>query len=424
MWMRCFAGLLGGLLVVGCASSGEGGPGTGRDDGGARVDAGCSVSSCPEGMACLEGACVELPPDEDSDGIRADEDCDDADDTVGRNAERSCPGPCGDGLERCVDGEWRDCEAPVDCDCSGSETRDIPCEMCGLQGQMCVDNTWTSVGECTRQGPCSPGEMELGSACGRCGIQTRTCTDSCSWSDWSCVEDEARCNYWVLPGGAAEWRGYWLTDESIHAPGGAVRAAAPLDGVDEALVVTDSSYHVLDPACVPRVTEPCWLRSGPLSELFPEVGGDTILWINNIPEAYRGDGKQGLDLSSATTDYRYERTVATGEITHVSTGMPAAWTDPDAPDRPTVRAAFSELGNVSGWVDAMCDAPTSAVPEDYIATIDATDVAIFAPGEGCGQLHREPYATFPPFTLSGAPPLSTIGAAFFRSGLYILAEGP
>ncbi|MDQ3034685.1 MAG: hypothetical protein M3Y87_19905, partial [Myxococcota bacterium] len=101
-------------------------------------------------------------PDDDRDGFRADVDCDDDDPSIGSSGERSCPGACGDGLERCTDGTWAACDAPTECSCTGTGTRELACEMCGLQTQQCVGGEWAPVGACTRQGACAPGAVETG----------------------------------------------------------------------------------------------------------------------------------------------------------------------------------------------------------------------------------------------------------------------
>lgn len=426
---RRILALVGACTLVACATNGP--PPSTRTDGGppdAVMDTmgdlgmGCVSSMCPAAQSCVAGACAVVPEDADRDGLSALLDCDDMDATVGRMAQRACPGDCGDGLERCVDGVWDTCDAPSDCDCTGSASRNIECDMCGLQGQGCVGGMWESVGVCTRQGPCSPGAVELGAPCGRCGTRQRTCTDTCSWSDFTCVEDATRCNYWVLAPGASAWAGYWLTDDSPRAPSTPIRAAIPVEGTGEAWVFTDTTYHVLSTSCVPRAVEPCWVRSGLMSELFgADVPAETLLFAVDIPPRFRGDDILGIDLGTTTTDYRFEMDTATGDIVHIATAPMVPSTAPEAPARSELRATFSNVGNAEGWVTAVCGDPAAA-PTDYIGNVSGSRVHVFNPVAGCGFHHSDAFGEFPAFAISGAPNVGQVAAAFHEGGLFVLAE--
>jgi hypothetical protein len=382
----------------------------------------CALIGCASGSDISpRGDGGPLPPDVDRDGARADVDCDDTDPAIGRTAERVCPGECGDGFERCTDAVWSACDAPTDCACTGSGTREIPCEMCGLQTQQCEAGAWAPVGGCTRQGECVPGTVESGDDCGQCGVERRTCTEACGWSAMECVEIADRCDYWVLASGRAEWTGYRLPDGPF-APAAPVRAAIALDGDGDALVLTDTTYHVLRRSCVPRAGGECWVESGARDSLFPETSGAAILFVTDIPASYRGDGRQGIDLLSADTTYRYLRDVATEAITFDAMGPAEPWDGPAAPVRAEVRASWTDVANAAGWITTACGTPTAAVPSAYIGYVARDSVHFFAPGEGCLYFHEEPYATFAPFALPGAPPVDRVGAAYHRSALFVLAE--
>lgn len=265
---------------------------------------------------------------------------------------------------------------------------------------------------------CMAGAIEETDDCGRCGVMTRTCNASCVWTDFACVEDPDRCDYWVHPDGATGWSGYRL-GPSAFAPASPVRAAMPIDGTEEALVLTDTTIHRLRWTCEPGVT-PCWVASAPIATWFPELAGATVRYANDIPAVYRGDGIEGIDLITDANDYRYEYEVATTTNTHVATN-PAPASMAGALDRTRGRGSFSVLGNAAGWLAAPCGDPPT-VPTDYIATIEATDVFIYAPAAGCGAYHRALYSSFGPFAEPGAPPIARVGAAFHRGGLFVLAE--
>lgn len=90
-----------------------------------------------------------------------------------------CPGRC-DPIDGCVA-----------CD-SGDAPRELGCERCGTQRQVCTAGAWVDDGACTLQGPCSPGDIEMGSACGMCGRQERLCQMDCTGGAFTCV-GEGEC---------------------------------------------------------------------------------------------------------------------------------------------------------------------------------------------------------------------------------------
>lgn len=178
-------GLAVAVGVAGCFVDRTGAAGTGDPDAGP--------------MPCADGGCG--PRDDDGDGVATDVDCDDADPTVGRMAERACESACASGLERCADGSWADCDAPTDCSCTSGDTRDLDCARCGTRRQRCDAGSWVDDGGCAGQGPCGPGDVESEEeACGACGSgsrsRSRTCSASCAWeawSDWSACGGETGC---------------------------------------------------------------------------------------------------------------------------------------------------------------------------------------------------------------------------------------
>lgn len=168
------------------------------------VRAECASAECVEGV-CLElgvsarcaeaeychpeTGCAPVPAgdvDGDGDGVAAEADCNDADPRVGFRAERACSSACATGIEACVSGRWRACDAPVDCSCEGTATRTLRCERCGTITQRCEGGVWVS-GPCEGQGSCAPGALEGVGSCGRCGLERRTCLDDCSWDTPACV---------------------------------------------------------------------------------------------------------------------------------------------------------------------------------------------------------------------------------------------
>lgn len=200
-------GLAAALIAGGCATGDDGiiprDPDGGRMDagGGGDVDAGDVDSGaapacdppCTGTDVCRAGACVAAGEDRDRDGVASAIDCNDDDASVGSTDERGCSSACGAGVERCVDGDWQTCTAPLTCECvEGSAPRELDCGMCGTQRQVCAGGAWADEGGCTGEGPCAPGDIDMGGLCGNCGRQERRCQADCTWGAFTCV-DEGEC---------------------------------------------------------------------------------------------------------------------------------------------------------------------------------------------------------------------------------------
>ena len=209
-----FPVVLASFALLGCAMGDDGIVRRGTDGGGSPgVDAqrppteGCDPP-CSGGQVCRDRACVAPETDADMDGVPADRDCDDLDASLGATGERACASACGDGVERCVDGRWEACSAPSTCDCAaGSPPRELACERCGVQRQVCVEGMWMNDGGCMGMGACAPGAVESGGSCGMCGSQERRCNVDCTWGPMACL-------------GEGECRSGEVQSESRDCPGG------------------------------------------------------------------------------------------------------------------------------------------------------------------------------------------------------------
>lgn len=172
--------------VLGCGSPG------GTHDSGAMdsgfVDTGVhdvgstgDVGALPDmGVAVDSGG---TPGDRDGDGVATAMDCDDLNPYFSATGSRPCTSTCGTtGAERCADGVWFACDAPV-CTCeTPGATRTAACGMCGRQQQRCGDAArWEATGPCVGEmGVCLPGQRETPSG-PRCSIERRECTAMCQW---------------------------------------------------------------------------------------------------------------------------------------------------------------------------------------------------------------------------------------------------
>lgn len=408
------------VLVSGCATGGSSPPDADR----VPPDAGTPDAAMMDGDL---DASPDAPPDEDGDGVADDVDCAPSDPAVGNMDERACESDCAPGLERCTDGVWSDCDAPTDCDCTDGETRELDCSMCGTQRQLCgADGTWTDDGTCSDQGVCSPGGMETDTSddCAGDGTRRRTCGDDCTWSEWACESGEARL--WVHPSGGTEWARYALDPASPSAPSGAVRGAFNVDSANEAYVLTDSSYHVLD------IGSRSWVRTGPLGGPFPEVGGATILSATSVPG--RHTGSPGMvsvtlllhdGLSGHAEVYDYD--VDTRTFTHTDTVDPCCdeqWESPLSPATGDVTARWLDVDNEDGWPDPTTECESGPTAAVYLGTLTPTHVHVEDTGSCFQYVERTAYGDFPPFGRAGAPSATSLGATFWHGGLYVLRADP
>lgn len=130
-----------------------------------------------------------LAPDADGDRLPDDFDCAPDDPAVNKTARRNCTLPSGEeGEQLCYYGVWSSCAEVPDQDCSAGETREVGCELCGVQTEECVDGEWEAQGECRDQKACEPGEtfdhsVRATMTCGSAIRLTFTCNDRCEWGD-------------------------------------------------------------------------------------------------------------------------------------------------------------------------------------------------------------------------------------------------
>ena len=179
---------------------------TDPDAGACSVGADCEDDDPCTVFSCVDRVCVSAIRDYDGDGSPDGEcggtDCNDRSEDISAGSERPCSNSCGvEGVERCVDAEWTDCSAPVDCDCSPGEAREEDCAMCGTAIRLCdEDGSWGDLGPCLGGGVCEPDDVGFedceGLECGEdtlYGVLPLTCTSSCEWSSGECRDAPACC---------------------------------------------------------------------------------------------------------------------------------------------------------------------------------------------------------------------------------------
>jgi len=174
----------------------DGIPDNGDPGGGAPCMVPGAKGACAQGVRhCQNGSLVceqvVFPGAEVCDG--QDNDCDGQVDGM----QQSCFSDCGSGTETCQFGSWNGCNAqkPKTCQnwnsCSTEQMCVTSCppkpvEMCDGVDNNCnaaVDEGFT----------CKPGQTQTQKCDGACGTKTRTCTNSCSWGNWSSCQGAGVC---------------------------------------------------------------------------------------------------------------------------------------------------------------------------------------------------------------------------------------
>ena len=151
-------------------------------------------TSCGEGVELCSGGVFRdcsapIPSDEICNG--ADDDCDGE---IDEQVVRDCNNQCGMGSERCVSGQWMGCDAPENCNCTPEDGVDIQlCGTCGERSRTCDTPQWGEWSECLMGGQCMPGASEEGD-CGLCGTKRRLCLSTCEWGDWQVCLGEKSCS--------------------------------------------------------------------------------------------------------------------------------------------------------------------------------------------------------------------------------------
>ncbi len=370
---------------------------------------------CDSGLCDPVAGCVSDVPDEDGDGLPLTEDCDDANPSVGSEASRPCDdvrcGP-GSGTERCTSGSWGACEAS--CACSPGETQSETCGNCGTRVDVCEEGSFTP-GRCVGEGPCAPGETQTGDPCGRCGVQQRSCSPTCGWSDWRCVEPPSGCWLWRWdPAGG--WQGYTMPEAaSPLAPSAPILAAFDVEERAEAWLLTASTYHVL------QLGDLSWVAAGDLigpASPFPGFTG-TPVGAFNISASRSGGPEQAIVAVEGELAFVYEVLDVDARTWRlVSTAEPPRddpfWTSPGAPAWTAIQAGWFARDNPNGWVTRLpsgCGAQLADVT--YQVILSATHAHVYV--AGCGFLDTPlPLAGFGPFTTPNGPPTNTLGATFYR----------
>jgi len=137
---------------------------------------------------CENGECVTVCSDECTSGQRrcngdAVQTCGnyDGDQCMEWGGDQSCT--CGCSGTACITGA-----------CQPGQTTTVACGNCGTQTRTCSDTCqWVDTGSCTGQGLCAPGQTSS-QGCGSCGTQSRTCTAWCAWGDWGTCGGQGVCS--------------------------------------------------------------------------------------------------------------------------------------------------------------------------------------------------------------------------------------
>ncbi len=299
----------------------------------------------------------------------------------------------------------------------------------GSSGETSSGETSTG-GACP--GECDPGQVEEGEPCGQCGINQRTCGDTCTFGEWSCEGADA-CALWSLPGGSKQWQALAWYDIANPGdePSTPIEASFGMSGVGRAMILTHSTYHVLD------VINKVWVASGMRSELFPELGDATLKAVYSVNggENMGGDPVllEGLTLISADTVWLYDDFNPNTLTTKLSLSAPCCdenedWMTPEAPNPASVRGIWLDLVGKELWIDpdiSGCDGlpPGTKMAKYEGAIVDDNTVRVGDIGQCFDWIYKSPFASYPPLALPGAPTeASLISGAFYLEGIHLVGN--
>lgn len=294
-------------------------------------------------------------------------------------------------------------------------------ESAGTTGEPVTTGT-TAAPLCPGEVECTPDEvMDTGALCDPCGRVRRTCQADCTWGPDECVDDPSSCAYWYLDDVELGWERVALPQPPPrHAPAAPAIAAFDLRAHDVIVVLTATTYHVL------QGSDQAWLASGPLSDVFPGLPfallqsyavhnpdldtydvyavGDPLAWIYTL--AIQPDG--------FTTQFALEGPCCNSFTPLVNPGTPGA-----------VRDLYVDLDAPYPWIAGQFYATCieELVPfTRYAAWLTPTDVFVQDVAWCFEMVSQSPLAAFAPFAAPGAPAGDRLGgAAVLGERLYVFA---
>lgn len=201
--------------------------------------------------------------------------------------------------------------------------------------------------------------------------------------------------------------------EGALAPTTPIRAAFDIEGIDRAYLLTDTTYHLMQPS------DGVFLQAGTRSSIMPQADGLVVVSAYGAPE---GAPLTQVVVAGAAVAHIYDYEHETGLFTYSRRvdEFDVNWNGPDAPARNRIQASWRSGHNDLDWA---VDSATCVVTEGYAAFI--SDGMVHPRDFGACRLFLDPllFADFPPFALITAPPSEGIRAAFYNDDrLWLFTE--
>ncbi len=216
------------------------------------------------------------------------------------------------------------------------------------------------------------------------------------------------CTLWRLADGASRWEPVPTTGD---APTTEVHAAFDIESTGNAIVLTETTYHVLD------IDAARYTASGRISDFIPSFEGHPSV-ATSVPAAHSDGENESVMIASGTHVFVYGFSLATGRLNFdrriAASELGPDWGTPHAPSLGRLDGVWTALEDDERWTNVIC--PGGARNEIYAAYLSNGRVHVYASGHCFGFMESYAFDAFGPFRNADAPASEDVAASFYHRG--------